>query len=122
MRSGSGSYILTMDPELENICSSLEREATSRERNAAPTCLLQDLLQELDGQDDHSEVFLEPPAVDVDAEISHACCLDQIAILQAYESGLDQVFFIYGSGLQMTFEIDPKYFFPVRLHVLSRLC
>ena len=90
LKSGSTNIILTMDPELEEICALLEREANSRERGAAPTDLIQDFLQELVSQDDNSEVFLDR-AVDVDAEVSHAWCLDQIAILQTYESGLDQV-------------------------------
>ncbi|KAF8806679.1 hypothetical protein BYT27DRAFT_7339244 [Phlegmacium glaucopus] len=90
MKSGPTNHILTKNPELEDICALLEHEATSRERGAAPTNLLQSILQELDGQDDDSEVFLEPSALDVDAEISHARCLDQIAILRTYETGLDQ--------------------------------
>ena len=91
MKSGATNYILTMDPELEYICSLLEREADSREQGAAPTDLIQDFLQELDAEDDDSEVFPHPSKVDVDAEISRAWCNDQIAILQTHESGLDQV-------------------------------
>lgn len=89
LKSSSTNYILTMDPELEDTCALLEREADSRERGAAPTDLIQDFLQGLDAQDDNP-IFLNP-AVDVDAEISHAWCLDQIAMFQTHESGLDQV-------------------------------
>lgn len=100
MKSGSTNYILTMDPELEDICALLEREADLREQGAAATDIIQVLLQEFDRHDDNSEeVSLERLAVDVDAEISHACCLDQIAILQTYESGLDQVLFFFYSKL-----------------------
>lgn len=91
MKSGSTNYILAMDPELEYICTLLEREADSREQGAAPTDLIQDFLKELDAEDDNSEVFLYSSGVDVDAEIRRAWCHDQIAILQTHESGLDQV-------------------------------
>lgn len=94
VKSGSTNYILTMDPELDYICALLEREADSREQGAAPTDLIQDFLQELDPENDNSEVFLYSSGVDVDAEISRAWCHDQIAILQTHESGLDQVIFL----------------------------
>lgn len=91
--------ILTMDPELEYICALLEHEADSREQGAAPTNVIQDFLQELDAEDDNSDVFLYSSEVDVNAEISRAWCHDQIAILQTHESGLDQVkFLIQKSG------------------------
>lgn len=93
MKSSSTNYILTMDPELEYICALLEREADSREQGAAPTDLIQDFIQELDPEDDNSEVFRDSSGVDVDAEISRAWCHDQIAILRTHESGLDQVIF-----------------------------
>lgn len=93
-KSGFTNYILTMDPELEEICASLEREADSRGRGAAPTGFIQDFLQELDAQDTNSDCRIKKD-LDVDAEISHAWCLDQIAILLTHESGLDQVIFVF---------------------------
>ena len=113
MKPSPTNYIPTMDPELEDICALLERESASKGGAAAPTDVLRDFLQELDEQDDTSEVF-----PDVGAEISHACCLDQIAILQTYESGLDQVFFIRKMTVQLLTGIP----FCVRLQVLSMLC
>lgn len=94
LKSDSTNYIRTMDPELEEICALLEHEADSRERGAAPMDLIQNFLQALDTQDDNSEVFLEP-AVDLNAEIRHAWYLDQIALLQTHECGLDQVIFLF---------------------------
>ena len=94
MKSGSNNYILTMDPELEYIRALLEDEADSRAQGAAPTDLIQDFLQNLDAEDDNSDVSLYSSGVDVDAEISRAWCHDQLAILQRYESGLDQVIFL----------------------------
>lgn len=91
LKSGSTNYILTMDPELEYICALFEHEAVSREQRAAPTDLIQDFLQELDAEDDNSEVFLYSSGADVDAEISRAWCHDQLVLLQMHESGLDQV-------------------------------
>jgi hypothetical protein len=111
MKSGSINYILTMDPELEYICASLERGADSREQRGATTDLIQDFLQE-DADDDDSEVS---SGVNVDAEISHAWCHDQIAILQTHENGLDQVtFLIQKSGFtKCTCKFGPhKYFLP----------
>src|SRR6202034_2010744 len=66
MKSGSTNYILTMDPELEYICALLECEAGSREQGAAPTDLIQNFLQELDAEDDNSDVCLYSSGVDVD--------------------------------------------------------
>jgi hypothetical protein len=86
--------ILSMDPDLECICALLEHEADSREQGAAPTDLIQDILQKLEAEEDDSEVFLYSSGVDMDAEISRAWCHDQLAILQTYESGLDQVKFL----------------------------
>ena len=86
--------ILSMDPDLECICALLEHEADSREQGAAPTDLIQNILQKLEAEDDDSEVFLYSSGVDVDAEISRAWCHGQLAILQTYESGLDQVKFL----------------------------
>jgi hypothetical protein len=114
LKSGSTNYILTMDPELDQVCALLEREADSRERGAAPTNIIRDFLQELNSQDDNSEVFLDP-AIDVDAEISHAWCLDQNARLQMHESGLDQVIFLIqqSSFTKCTLQVSSqKIFFP----------
>jgi hypothetical protein len=91
MKSGSTNHILTMDPELEYICALLEHEADLREQGTPPTDLIQDFLQNLDAEDDKSEVFLYSSGVDVDAEISRAWCYNQFAILQTHEYGLDQV-------------------------------
>ena len=111
-KSGSTNYILTMDPELEIICALLEREADSREQGAAPIDLIQDFLQELDAEDDNSEVFLDSSGVDVDAEVSRAWCHDQIAILQTHESGLDQVIFLNSKVGFLQNVLTHKYFLP----------
>ena len=104
IRSCSTNYILTMDSELEYICALLEHEADSREQGAAPTDLIQDFLQNLEAEDDNSEVFLYSSGINVDDEISRARCHDQVVILQMHERGLDQVkFLIQKSGF---YELD----------------
>ena len=118
IRSGSTKSILAMDPELQDICALLEREVASRERGLV-TADLEDFLQELDEQDDNSEVFLEPLGVDVDAELYRAYCLDQIAVLQTYESGLDQVSFLFTIGFTYDLKVAHKY---DRLLLLLILC
>jgi len=125
MNSGPTNNTFTKNPELGDICALLEREAASRERGAAPTDLLQNFLQDLDGQDDNFGVFLETSAVDVDAEISHAICLDQIAILQTYETGLDQVLFIQNPVYKSLWQLLRSFFFfsfRVRPQILLMSC
>jgi hypothetical protein len=121
-KSGFTNYILTMDPDLEEICALLEREADSRERGAAPTGFIQNFLQELDTQDANSDCRIKKD-LDVDAEISHAWCLDQIAILLTHESGLDQVIFcIQKSGFTNLPVGSDKYFLLCLGFKFSRFC